>query len=52
MNISILQVARAAKIIAALPPSLRRCGAREAAPPLLRAPQRDAWGCPEVVSRW
>ena len=41
------QAARAAKIIAALPKQ-RRCGRSEEAPPLLRVPQEDPWGCPEA----
>ena len=48
-----LKVARAAKIIAALPKLPRRCGktapTKSTFPPLLRAPQEDPWGCPEAV---
>ncbi|CAL1159650.1 unnamed protein product [Cladocopium goreaui] len=43
------EVARAAKIIAALPKLPRRCGKKSSPPPLLRAPQEDPWGCPEAV---
>ena len=44
-----VKVARAAKIIAALPNSPRRCGKKFSPPSLLRAPQEDPWGCPEAV---